>query len=237
MDIAAAPTVVDRATWQAEIDRLRKDEKEHTRAGDRLATARRHLPMVEVDASLPLIGPDGPVPLLATFEGRSQLVAYYHMWHDGAEAAQQCEGCTAFNGQVRELGYLHSRDVTYATFCQGPFEASSRYRAFMDWDVPWYSCAGSREALMAGRGPFLLSFYVRRGDRVFETYWTNGRGVEAMSNSHALLDMTVYGRQESWEQSPTGWPTLSDVDDTQMRSGGRPIFQWSRLAAGRSDQL
>jgi len=32
------------------------------------------------------------------------------------------------------------------------------------------------------------------------------RGVEAMDNSYRLLDLTVYGRQEKWEDSPTGWP-------------------------------
>jgi predicted dithiol-disulfide oxidoreductase (DUF899 family) len=40
---------------------------------------------------------------------------------------------------------------------------------------------------------------------VFETYWTTIRGVEAMDNSYRLLDLTVYGRQEEWEDSPTGW--------------------------------
>lgn len=37
-----------------------------------------------------------------------------------------------------------------------------------------------------------------------ETYWTTGRGVEVMTPSYGLLDMTVYGRQETWEDSPDG---------------------------------
>jgi predicted dithiol-disulfide oxidoreductase (DUF899 family) len=84
----------------------------------------------------------------------------------------QCEGCTLYNGQVRELSFLHSRDVTYAAGRQG--------------------------------NNFYLVCYVRQGERVFEAYWTNGRGVEAMDNSNALLDMTVYGRQHAWEDSPDG---------------------------------
>src|SRR6516162_2903081 len=32
------------------------------------------------------------------------------------------EGCTFYTSQVRELSFLHSRDVTYAVFCQGPYE-------------------------------------------------------------------------------------------------------------------
>jgi predicted dithiol-disulfide oxidoreductase (DUF899 family) len=81
---------------------------------------------------------------------------------------------------------------------------------------------------------YYLVFYLRDGDRVFETYWTNGRGVEVMSPTHGLLDMTVYGRQEKWEDSPAGWPRR---DDYNYRTHGRPTAQWSRLETGRSDDL
>jgi predicted dithiol-disulfide oxidoreductase (DUF899 family) len=236
------PVAVDRETFQLELDALRAREKEHKRAGDALAAACRRLPMIEVDATLALIGPNGQVTLLDVFEGRQQLIAYFHMWYPGRSAAEQCEGCTFFNGQVRELSFLHSRDVTYATLCQGPFEESVRYRDFMGWEVPWYSAQDSAEALLAGRGPvnkFYLVCYLRQGDRVFETYWTNGRGVEVMDNSYGLLDLTVYGRQEAWEDSPAGWPRRSEITGERhaFRSNGRPIAQWSRLEAGCSDDL
>lgn len=227
------PAVVDRATYQAEIDALRIREKAHTRAGDAIAAARRRLPAVEVDAAVPVVGPDGPVPLLEVFEGRGQLIAYYQMWHSGHPAADQCEGCTFFNGQVRELAYLHADDTTYATFCQGPYEESVRYRDFMGWNVPWYSVHDVRDTLMAGRGPFMLACYVRHGDRIFETYWTTGRGVEPMAPTYGLLDLTRYGRHEAWEDSPAGWPVVT----SWHRTDGRPTAQWARLAAGRSDDL
>jgi len=57
--------------------------------------------MVEIDSSIPVIGERGRVRLLDVFEGRRQLVVYYHMWHDGKPAEDQCEGCTFFNGQGR----------------------------------------------------------------------------------------------------------------------------------------
>ena len=234
------PAVVDRATWQAEVDALRVREKAHTREGDAIAAARRRLPMVEVDAGIPLIGPDGPVTLLQTFEGRHQLIAYYFMWFTGRPAAEQCEGCTLYTGQLRELSFLHSRDVTYATFCQGPYEESVRYRDFMGWQHPWYSAQDSLERLLAGRqiGMFHIVCYLRHGDRVFETYWTRGRGVEAMDNSYGLLDLTVHGRQETWEDSPAGWPQGCGGEGKHpYRTNGRPIAQWSRLAAGHSDDL
>ncbi len=241
-DQASAPVVVDRSTFQAELDALRVREKAHTRAGDTITAARHRLPMVEVDSTIGLVGPDGPVTLLDAFEGRRQLIAYYHMWYAGKPAAEQCEGCTLYNGQVRELSYLYSRDVTYATFCQGPYEESVRYRDFMGWDVPWYSVQDSAEVLLAGRrvNRFYLVCYLRQGDRVFETYWTTGRGVEVMGNGYTLLDLTVYGRQETWEDSPVGWPQrwgAGTEEPNAYRTNGRPISQWSRLRVGRSDDL
>ena len=91
-----------------------------------------------------------------------------------------------------------------------------------------------------------IACYLRDGDRVFETYWTTGRGAEVMGNSYAMLDMTVYGRQEAWEDSPEGWPQpFFNTTSAQMRTDedgrpvsrpeGRPSPQWSRLAAGRSE--
>ena len=161
------------------------------------------------------------------------------MWNDGKSAPDQCEGCTWVTTQVQELGYLHSRDITYAVFCQGSYEQGVRYRDFMDWHVPWYSALPSLEELLVGRTPGMMHIvcYLRDGDRVFETYWTTLRGVEAMDYSLALMDLTVYGRQEPWEDSPAGWPQNWIVDGSNTRIDGRPIPQWSRLEAGRSDDL
>jgi predicted dithiol-disulfide oxidoreductase (DUF899 family) len=229
------PTTVDRAAFQAEIDRLRVQEKAHTREGDAIAAARRRLPMVEVDPTTELTGPDGPITLLDAFEGRSKLVLYFFMWYEGNPAKDQCEGCTWYTTQVAELVNLHSHDITYAVACQGPYAESRRYHDFMGWTMPWYSVAGSeRQRLLAGRQPNLMYLicYVRDGDRVFETYWTTRRGVEAMDYSYALMDLTVHGRQEAWEDSPDGWPRGGD-----LRSDGRPIPQWTRVEAGRNDTL
>ena len=244
------PAAVDRAAFQAELERLRVREKAHTREGDAIAAARRRLPMVEIDAGLALAGPGGPLTLLDAFEGRRQLIAYYFMWNvPGRPAAEQCEGCTWVTTQVTELSYLHSRDITYAVLCQGGYDESIRYRDFMGWDMPWYSAQDSLGALFVGRqiGLFQLACYLRDGNRVFETYWTNNRGGEVMDYSYALMDLTVYGRQEPWEDSPPGWPQQCSYTRTNGGSPawppvsawpeGRPIAQWSRLEAGRSDDL
>ncbi|MHC1559054.1 DUF899 family protein [Actinomycetospora sp. C-140] len=250
LDDAPLPTTTDRATYDDEIARLRVREKAHTREGDAIAAARRRLPMIEVDAATPLTGPRGGLTLLDAFEGRRQLIAYYFMWHDGAPARQQCEGCTWVTTQFAEPSYLHSRDITYATFCQGPYAESARYRDFMGWDMPWYSVQESLPRLLPPpKQPGLMHLvcYLRAGDRVFETWWTTFRGVEAADTSLALMDLTVYGRQEPWEDSPPGWPDR--CTNTRTDAGapawppvpvwpeGRPIPHWPRLATGRSDDL
>ena len=238
-DDLAAPKIVDRSTFQAELDALRIREKAHTREGDAIAAARRRLPMVEVDGGTPLIGERGAVTLLDAFEGRRLLVAYYFMWHKGHPAPEQCEGCTWVTSNMRELSYLHMRDVTFAIFAQGPYEESARYRAFMGWEMPWYSAPpDSLETLLVGRriGMMHIVCYLRRGGKIFETYWTTRRGAEAMDNSYRLLDLTVYGRQELWEDSPSGWPQWMKGKEV-TRTNGRPTPQWARLKAGHSDDL
>ncbi len=218
-DAPGVPAVTDRATFQTELDRLRVREKAHTQEGDAIAAARRQLPMVEVDGAILLDGQDGPTTLLSAFEGRRQLIAYHFMWHPGHPAAEQCEGCTWVTTQITELSYLHSRDITFAVFCQGPYEESVHYHDFMGWRMPWYSVQDSLDVLLTPPkrpGMMHLVCYLRDGDRVFETYWTTRRGVEVMDYSYALIDLTVYGRQEAWEDSPPGWPRhghLTRTDD------------------------
>jgi predicted dithiol-disulfide oxidoreductase (DUF899 family) len=238
-DDLQAPKIVDRSAFQAELDALRLREKAHTRKGDAIAAARRRLPMVEVDATTPLIGEHGAVTLLDAFEGRRMLIAYYFMWHAGRPAPEQCEGCTFYTSQVRELSFIHSRDVTFAVFAQGPYQESARYRDFMGWEMPWYSAPrASLDLLLVGRrvGRMHIVCYLRQESNVFETYWTTSRGVEVMDNSYRLLDLTVYGRQETWEDSPAGWPRWPEGAH-QYRTDGRPIVQWPRVNAGYSDDL
>lgn len=38
------------------------------------------------------------------------------------------------------------------------------------------------------------------------TYMTTARGTEAIFPISHIMDRTVYGRQQDWEDSPVGWP-------------------------------
>jgi predicted dithiol-disulfide oxidoreductase (DUF899 family) len=105
--------------------------------------------------------------------------------------------------------------------------------------MPWYSAEkDALDTLLVGRrvGMMHIVCYLRQGSNVFETYWTTRRGVEVMGNSYALLDLTAYGRQERWEDSPTGWPQWPQGEHS-YRNDGRPITQWPRLKEGHSDDL
>jgi predicted dithiol-disulfide oxidoreductase (DUF899 family) len=84
--------------------------------------------------------------------------------------------------------------------------AAVRYRDFMGWTCPGIRRKTPPTLCWPGGRFAILVYYPRRGDTVFETYWTSGRRLEVMAASHGLLDMTVDRRQETWENSPAGWP-------------------------------
>lgn len=218
------PPIVDRATWLGAREELLQREKTHTHEGDAIAAARRRLPMTLVPPDATVVGPAGDTAILDVFEGRRMLAVYFHMWHDGEPWEGQCEGCTHCAAQAQwPLAYLHERDVTVAVFCEATFDESQPFAEFMGYHTPWYSARDSAD-LVAGRQFGMWCFYLRDDDgQVYETYWTDGRGTEVTHWSAGLLDMTVFGRQQAWQDAPEGWP---QGDDNWWRTGGRPTPQW-----------
>jgi predicted dithiol-disulfide oxidoreductase (DUF899 family) len=160
----------------------------------------------KIPASVTVTGPQGEVAFLDVFAGRRMLVGYFHMWDDGEPWQGQCIGCTYFTAQVqRPQAHLHARDVTLAILCEGTYEESKPYADFMGYTTPWSSARESGPGLLSGREFGWLGCYVRDDeDRVYEMYWTTDRGNEAAFWSYELLDRTVFGRQERWEDSPAG---------------------------------
>src|SRR5262245_38025729 len=88
------PKIVSRTDWLKARRALLTEEKESTRSRDALTSARRGMPMVEVDKDYVFDGPEGPVSLRDLFEGRSQLIVYHFMfdpaWDEG------CKSCSHF---------------------------------------------------------------------------------------------------------------------------------------------
>lgn len=230
MSEAAMPRIVSREEWERERAELLVREKAHTHEGDAVAAARRRLPMTRMEPVM-VRGASGEVPLSEVFEGRRMLLVYHFMWKPGAPHHQQCEGCThsqaAMNAQV--AAYLAARDVSYAVFSSGPLDEIVAYRDFMGWTTPWYSTADSGKSLATRNGGDLRC-YLQEGEEVFQTYETKWRGIEPMLPTLQLLDLMPYGRQETWEESPAGWP--QEQAGSWWDRDGRPVAQWTRIDEG-----
>jgi predicted dithiol-disulfide oxidoreductase (DUF899 family) len=226
MTESPTPKIVSREEWERARAELLVREKAHTHEGDEIAAARRRLPMTPMD-SITVVAPNGATPLHEVFDNRRVLIVYHFMWNNGAPHHKQCEGCThsqtAMTAAVQ--AYLADRDVTYAVFSSGPIDEIVAYRDFMGWTAPWYSTADSGDAL-ATRDGGDLRCYLRSDERVFQTYETKWRGIEVMLPTLQLLDITPYGRQETWEDSPARYP--QEKAGSWWRRRGRPIAQWPR---------
>jgi predicted dithiol-disulfide oxidoreductase (DUF899 family) len=200
------PQVVSAQEWQAAREALLVKEKEHTRALDALAAERRRMPMVRLDKDYRFTAPDRTAAGLADlFQGRRQLVVYHFMLEPGQDWL--CGGCASFTDNIADQSHLNARDTTLIIMARAPQEEIDRIRRRMGWTVPWYSSHGSdfNDDMGLGGG-FGLSVLLRDGEEFFRTYFTNGRGVDRLRLDFNLLDLTPYGRQEVWEDSPEGWP-------------------------------
>jgi predicted dithiol-disulfide oxidoreductase (DUF899 family) len=240
-NLPGMPPVVDLATWDAAREELLVREKAHTRASDAIAAARRRLPMTEVPPDMTVVGPNGPIPFGDVFEGRDELVVYTHMFYAGEPWERQCEGCTRNTWYMRDVAdavYLNANGITFAILADGPYEEIAAFREFMGHTTPWYSIVHVDEPTVGVTGR--IACFLRRDDKIYLTYWITSRGDEVMGPSFGLLDMTVYGRREEWEDSPVGWPQnpthsvlRSDEHGALVgpRSGGRPVPQWTRPGA------
>jgi len=208
--------------WRQALDEIRTEEKRQTRERDALAAKRRRLPVVAIDVRYEFEGPDGKATLLDMFEGRRQLLLYHFMfapdvsgWPDAG-----CPGCSMFVDQIGHPAHFHARDTSLALVSVAPLHQLERYRRRMGWSIPWYSSAGSdfnRDfGITRDDGEtFGLSVLVHDDGRVFRSYFTEARGVEALGSVWTFLDLTPSGRREQWEDSPP------DVEQ-------EPAYRWWR---------
>ena len=223
------PEVVSRDAWLARRKALLTQEKELTRQYDRVSAARRRLPMVKIDKDYQFEGPDGKQNLQDLFEGKRQLLVYHFMFDPDWDTG--CTGCTGFVDALGKLSTLADVDTRFVVISRAPLGKLEDYKKSRGWNLPWYSSFGSdfnydfhvtlddtvapveynyrpkSEMATPGKGEAPgLSVFFRSGSDVFHTYSAYARGVEKLTDTYALLDVTPYGRQEDWEDSPPGWP-------------------------------
>lgn len=211
--LTSLPKIVSREGWQRARDRLLIKEKAATKARDALNAERRRLPMVRIEKDYVFDGPNGKVRLLDLFEGRRQLIVYHFMFAPGVQGWPMagCPGCSMVVDHHGPLEHLYARDTSLVLVSLGPLAALEAYKKRMGWKAPWFSSAGTSFnedfGLSTGEGEtFGLSVFLRAGDAVYHTYFTTDRALEAVDTNFTLLDWTVLGRQETWEDSPPGWP-------------------------------
>lgn len=228
------PPVASREEWTKQRKDLLAREKAHTREYDSINAQRRRLPMVPVEKTYTLDGPNGPTTLMDVFQGRRQLIIYHFMFEP--EWDRGCPGCTGLINEIGDLSLLGERDTTFAIVSRAPLAKLEAYKAAKGWNLTWYSSfdsdfnydfhvthdaakapmeynylsqqeweAKNGRPMPPGDAPGISVFFQMDGN-IFHTYSAFGRGLESLTDTYRLLDLTPYGRQEDFEDSPEGWP-------------------------------
>jgi predicted dithiol-disulfide oxidoreductase (DUF899 family) len=206
---ASHPPVVSPQEWEAAWQEMLVKEKAFTHARDALAAERRRMPWMAVEKEYVFEGPHGRVSLLDLFEGRRQLIVYRAFFEPGVHGWPEhaCIGCSLGADQVSNLAHLNARDTTLAYASRAPQADIARLKAQMGWgQIPWYTITDSFDADFGVDEWHGHNVFIRDGDRIFRTYLINTRGDEAMGTVWSYLDATPLGRQETWENSPKGYP-------------------------------
>jgi predicted dithiol-disulfide oxidoreductase (DUF899 family) len=228
------PPVASKDEWLSERKKLLAHEKELTKHRDRVNAERRRLPMVKVEKDYVFDGPNGKQNLKVLFEGRRQLIVYHFMFDPNWDKG--CPACTSHVNAIGDLSPLNNRDTTFVLVSRAPISKLEAYKAEKGWRLPWFSSFGSdfnydfhvthdekvvpveynfqtKTELEARSAPSStegeehgLSVFFSLGDDVFHTYSVYARGTETLTNVRSLLDVTPYGRQQDFEDSPPGWP-------------------------------
>ncbi len=228
------PPVASREQWLTSRLRLLQKEKQLTKEKDRVAAERRRLPMVQLEKDYFFDGPEGRAKLGALFNGRRQLIVYHFMFDPAWDKG--CPGCTGYVDSLGDLSLLNERDTHFVLISRAPLQKLEAYKKQRGWNRPWYSSFGSdfnydfhvtldekvspieynylnKQELIArdethnleGEAHGLSVFFQVDG-LIYHTYSVYARGVECLTDSYSLLDVTPYGRQEDFEDSPEGWP-------------------------------
>ena len=205
----ALPKIVTQEEWFAARKELLEKEKEATRALDALAAERRRQPMVRIDKDYVFEGLNGRASLLDLFEGRRQLIVYHFMF--GPDWQEGCVGCSMLVDGIGHPAHLHARDTSLVLVSRAPLEKIEPFKKRMGWTVPWFSSYNSDFNYDVGasneKGEIsCLSVFLRDGDSIYRTYFTTARGTDRLNVNFNYLDLTPFGRQENWEESPQGWP-------------------------------
>jgi predicted dithiol-disulfide oxidoreductase (DUF899 family) len=218
-DAASLPPIVSRLEWEKARAELLVKEKELTRHKDAVSAARRRLPMVEIAEAYTFDSETGPRSLLDLFDGRNQLIVQHFMF--GPDWTEGCDGCSMMADSIPPLSHINAKDTSFVLVSRAPLAKLLAFRDRMGWTLPWVSSGSTTfnedfHATVDEEERQAISVFLRDGGRIFHTWSTFARGEEPFMLVFDLLDITPYGRQESWEESPPGRPQ-------------QPPYEWMRL--------
>ena len=210
----AAPPVVERALFDQALAVQVAAEKAVTRHGDQVSASRRNLPMIEVD-DYTFTGPRGPVRLTDLFADTYLLLVRNFMF--APEWDEGCPSCTwAVDNLPANMERLTGEGIAFALISQAPIDKLEAWRAQRSWEHTWVSSYDTSYHIDWGwtqtdgdgkDGPVPgYSYYLLKDGKPYLTYMTTARGTEAIQPIAHIMDRTVYGRQQDWEDSPAGWP-------------------------------
>jgi predicted dithiol-disulfide oxidoreductase (DUF899 family) len=230
------PPIVSQEQWLAERKRFLVREKELTKHFDKINAERRRLPMATIEKDYVFDGKDGKKTLKELFDGRRQLIIYHFMFDpEWEEGCQGCTGYVNALGDLSMLNdrnttfvlisraplakldaYKAKKGWTIPWFSSFNCDFNFDFHVTLDEEVAPVEHNYLDKAKLQERAkdePYFmkgeqhgLSVFFRLNDDVFHTYSTYARGTESITDSYRLLDMTPYGRQEDFEDSPEGWP-------------------------------
>jgi predicted dithiol-disulfide oxidoreductase (DUF899 family) len=212
------PPVVSPQQWKSAREEMLVKEKELTRARDALAAERRRMPRMAVEREYRFEGPAGPVGLEDLFAGRRQLIIYRFFFDPDVKGYPEkgCPGCSMVADQVAHLAHLNARDTTLVFVSRAPQPEIARLKERMGWEMPWYTLTDSFDADFDVAEWHGTNVFLRDDGEIFRTYFVDARGDEQMGSTWNYLDVTPLGRQETWEDSPEGYPQ------------DKPYSWWSR---------
>src|ERR1700712_330604 len=176
------PPIVSLQAWEAARRELLVKEKSQMRAHDALAAERRRMPWMAVEQAYAFEGPKGRASLLDLFEGRRQLVVYRAFFEPGVFGwpDHACRGCSLGADQVAHLAHLNARDTTLVYASRAPQADIARLKAKMGWQhIPWVTITDSFDADFGVEEWHGHNAFIRNGDKIYRTYFINGRGDEA----------------------------------------------------------
>ena len=256
------PAVVDRPTFDEQLEVLRAREKAHTREGDAIAAARRRLPMVEVAADSPLhraARPGHSARRLRRTASAHCLLLHVVADPTRGRAVRRLHVGDESRGRagLPALPRHHLRGaVPGAEHRVRPWRCADVVRR--EPPLPRLHGLGHAVVLrpaLAGHAPRrpgarsvppgVLSCGMATGSS--RRTGPSVVGPRRWTTATRSWTSPCSGRQEAWEDSPAGWPRLGHTTRTLGGApewpplwewpGGRPTAQWPRLDAGYSDDL